>query len=155
MKALTIWQPWATLIAIGAKPYEFRGWMAPSWVCGKRIAIHAGARQVKRSEVEDLLARLALPDIVWTTGLKADLAMPLLERVLREPRCLPLSSVLCTAIIGQPRVGWDVAGEFGGVVNDSDRAGHSNYAWPLTAIEVLTPPVDAKGAQGFWNWSSA
>ena len=25
MLALTIWQPWASLIMIGAKPYEFRG----------------------------------------------------------------------------------------------------------------------------------
>ena len=24
MKGLTIWQPWASLIMIGAKPYEFR-----------------------------------------------------------------------------------------------------------------------------------
>ena len=24
MKALTIWQPWASLIMVGAKPYEFR-----------------------------------------------------------------------------------------------------------------------------------
>jgi len=24
MKALTIWQPWASLIMIGAKPFEFR-----------------------------------------------------------------------------------------------------------------------------------
>jgi hypothetical protein len=30
MKALTIWQPWATLIMIGAKPHEFRGqWIWP------------------------------------------------------------------------------------------------------------------------------
>ena len=26
MKALTIWQPWATLIMLGAKPFEFRRW---------------------------------------------------------------------------------------------------------------------------------
>src|SRR5690348_14114849 len=25
-KALTIWQPWASLIMMGAKPYEFRRW---------------------------------------------------------------------------------------------------------------------------------
>src|SRR4051812_29168039 len=25
-KALTIWQPWATLIVLGAKPHEFRRW---------------------------------------------------------------------------------------------------------------------------------
>lgn len=26
MKALTVWQPWASLIIMGAKPYEFRKW---------------------------------------------------------------------------------------------------------------------------------
>lgn len=26
MKALTIYQPWASLVMIGAKPHEFRGW---------------------------------------------------------------------------------------------------------------------------------
>lgn len=29
MKALSLWQPWATLIAIGAKQYETRGWSTP------------------------------------------------------------------------------------------------------------------------------
>lgn len=24
MRAITIWQPWASLILVGAKPYEFR-----------------------------------------------------------------------------------------------------------------------------------
>lgn len=39
MKALTIWQPWASLIMIGAKPYEFRSWQPPAWLIGKRRAI--------------------------------------------------------------------------------------------------------------------
>jgi hypothetical protein len=26
MKAITLWQPWASLIAIGAKKYETRSW---------------------------------------------------------------------------------------------------------------------------------
>lgn len=43
--ALTVWQPWATLIAIGAKPFEFRGWAAPKAYQGQRIAIHAGSRR--------------------------------------------------------------------------------------------------------------
>lgn len=30
MKALTLWQPWATLIAIGAKKVETRGWRPPA-----------------------------------------------------------------------------------------------------------------------------
>jgi len=32
MKALTIWQPWASLIMAGYKPYEFRGWPAYGYV---------------------------------------------------------------------------------------------------------------------------
>ena len=39
MKAITLWQPWATLIAIGVKPFETR-----SWATSYRgpLAIHAG-----------------------------------------------------------------------------------------------------------------
>src|ERR1700731_1099317 len=58
MKAITIWQPWASLIMIGAKPHEFRGYPAPRFVRGQRIVIHAGARPVKPFEVEDLLRRI-------------------------------------------------------------------------------------------------
>ena len=39
MKALTITQPWATLIAIGAKRFETRGWSTPY---RGPLAIHAG-----------------------------------------------------------------------------------------------------------------
>lgn len=154
MPALTVWQPWATLIAIGAKPYEFRGWEAPRRYRGKRIAIHAGARPVKKEELDDLLLRLqgAKP---WTTALKPELAIPLLERAHMTPQILPRSAVLCTAVLGEPRLGYEVAPEFGGVINDSDRDEHANWAWPVGAIEQLQPPVEARGAQGFWMWGGA
>lgn len=155
MKALTIWQPWASLILIGAKPYEFRGWKVPGFMLGQRIAIHAGARPVKPGEVKDLIARLATPSLAWSTALRAEVALPLLELALRNPSSLPRSSLLCTAVLGQAVNGFSVAGEFGGVVNDSDRAEQANWAWPLSDIEPLVPPVEAKGAQGFWDWSGA
>jgi hypothetical protein len=44
LPALTIWQPWATLVIADCKPYEFRTWPAPRHLWGKRIAIHAAAR---------------------------------------------------------------------------------------------------------------
>lgn len=80
MKALTIWQPWATLVAIGAKPYEFRSWQPPGWLVGQRIAIHAGARPVKPREVIDLVQRLRGEGD--NPCLRADIALPVLERVL-------------------------------------------------------------------------
>jgi len=42
MRALTIKQPWAQLIALGVKRIENRTWLPPNWVMGERIAIHAG-----------------------------------------------------------------------------------------------------------------
>lgn len=43
MRALTIWQPWAWLIAEGHKRIENRTWPVPSYLIGERVAIHAGA----------------------------------------------------------------------------------------------------------------
>lgn len=42
LNAITLHQPWATLIAIGAKTIETRSWPAPRHLLGTRIAIHAG-----------------------------------------------------------------------------------------------------------------
>lgn len=58
--ALTLWQPWATLVAEEFKPYEFRSYPARKGLWGQRIAIHAGARPVKRAEIDDLLVALRL-----------------------------------------------------------------------------------------------
>ena len=151
MKAITIWQPWASLIVAGAKPYEFRGWEPPRSIQGQRIAIHAGARAVKPAEVADLLARLQTTQ-AWTTALRAAVALPLLERWRHEPGLLPLSSIIGSAVLGKPKRAFDIAGEFGGTLNDSDRYEHCNWAWPLTEVAALEPIAPAKGHQGFWDW---
>jgi hypothetical protein len=148
MKALTIWQPWASLIVAGAKPYEFRSWKPPRSLIGQRIAIHAGARKMQRPEIHWLLKELAIRCI------HADIARPILERALNEPNALPLSHVVCTAILGEPKSGAVCAQEFGMAGNDSEREGTFNWGWPLTDIIVLEPPEPARGAQGFWNWSN-
>ncbi|GJD92876.1 hypothetical protein [Methylobacterium iners] len=153
LPCITIWQPWATLIVLGAKPYEFRGWAAPRALRGKRIGIHAGARKVKRDEIADLLVRLR-SDEAWTTCLRPDIAIPILEKAHTSPGILPLSHVLGTAVLGEPVRADQIVGEFGGVLNDSDRAEHCNFAWPLTGILPFEPPIAAKGAQGFWPWTA-
>ena len=47
MKAISLWQPWASAIAVGAKRYETRGW--PAVAGGQRfagwLAIHASKRE--------------------------------------------------------------------------------------------------------------
>ena len=44
MKAISLWQPWASLIACGAKPYETRHWAPPRDLIGQTIAIHAAKK---------------------------------------------------------------------------------------------------------------
>ncbi|MDR3461469.1 MAG: hypothetical protein P4L76_04040 [Beijerinckiaceae bacterium] len=148
LPALTVWQPWASLIAIGAKPYEFRRWSAPRAYRGKRIAVHAGARPIRKEELRDLILRLR-DEGAMGTALVVEPALELLDRVLTSPGILPLSHVVCTAILGVPERATELvpAG-----LADSDRIDHSIWAWPLTAIQHLEPPRPAKGAQGFWTW---
>lgn len=150
MKALTVWQPWASLIIAGWKPHEFRGYPAPRFAVGQRIVIHAGARPPKRGEIADLIHRLGSADDAWTTGLLAE-ALPFLERVMLSPGMLPLSAGLGTALLGQA-VRADQLVQPGITIADSDRLVHSNWGWPLSEIERFEPPVPCKGAQGFWSW---
>lgn len=153
MKALTIWQPWASLIALGVKPYEFRSWSAHKSIVGQRIAIHAGARKPKVLEVHSMLLQLKSDD-AWKSGLSMDLdkAIPYLEAVLDGSAYMPTGVVVCTAILGAPISAAQIVHEFGGPVYDGDSDDQTNFAWPLTDIKQVMPPVEVKGMQGFWNF---
>lgn len=151
MKALTIWQPWASLIMIGAKPYEFRKWDFATRVpeiTDERIVIHAGARPVRRAEVLDLIDRMKSGE----SSLVDSVARPLLDRLLEAHKCqgvLPLACGLGTAKIGKAARAVDL---FGHRVSDSSRIDHQMWAWPLSEIDHWQEPVDCRGFQGFWNW---
>ncbi len=164
MKALTIYQPWASLIMCGAKPYEFRGWSprerggAYAALIGQRIVIHASAKAIARDEINVLLMVLALRDrsedlarAANATCLHADRAMPVLNQALEN--VLALGAGLGTAILGKPRSGFDIAEEFGlPRINDSERDEHANFGWPMLDVEVWDQPVPMRGLQGFWKW---
>lgn len=151
--ALTVWAPWSSLIIEGWKPYEFRGWdyrrRRPDLV-GKRIAIHAGARPVKRTEVAELLSRIARKN-----SRVSEAAAPFLERAHLSPAMVPLAAVVGTAVIGVPIECRTLFGSGVLTYPDSDRVEHQAWAWPLSQIERFATPVPARGAQGFWKWAGA
>jgi hypothetical protein len=150
MKALTIWQPWATLVMIGAKPYEFRRWdyrERARHLEGQRIVIHAGARPVKLTEVQDIMDRME----DRLSSLRAELAMPLLRRLEAAHKCrgvVELAAGLGTAILGRPK---RVDALFNSPA-DSDRIDHHMWAWPLTDIRPFVCRIPMRGLQGFWEW---
>lgn len=153
LKVLTVWQPWASLIIEGAKPFEFRGWRPPASLVGQRIVIHAAARKESADEVRTLLYQLMKGgQAAAMTCLRPDIAIPILQRA--QGRLL--SCGLGTAVVGEPRNGFDIAREFGvEFANDSDRDGHANWGWPMENIERWPEPVPARGRQGLWNWPTA
>lgn len=159
-KALTIWQPWASLIILRAKPFEFRGWKFTdkphlAKLVGQRIVIHAGARRPPQSELDDILYRID----EGVSALDATIARPLVKQMRAalhsrgkeaDLHMAPLGVALGTAVIGEPRSVLDI---FKDTVADSDRLDDSLYGWPMTDIERFETPIPSAGAQGFWNWS--
>jgi hypothetical protein len=149
MKALTIWQPWASLIMAGAKPWEWRGWRAPRGIIGRRIVIHAGARKPLQKEIVAIIEGIQIGD----SSLIADIALNFFDRV---PLCsYHLACGLGTAILGEsiPALDWAQQHDKSGL--DSDRIDDSKWAWPLTDIQPFEPPIPCRGVQGFWNWPSS
>lgn len=164
MKAFSLWQPWASLVMVGAKPFEFRNQSFLNFRSyrngpgiGERVVLQAAKRPVRPAEVEDLLRRLDSPED--TTGLIAEQARELLLRVraAHKYRLLPLGAALGTVKMGKPRNAGELFGgrprTMGGLVpEDSDR-GLFNWAWPMLEVKAFDAPIPLRGAQGFFQCS--
>lgn len=156
MKALTVWQPWASLIMIGAKPWEFRRWNFADRphlqrLIGQRIVLHAGARKPTLIECDDIIGRI----FEGESALDSGLALPLIRNLMSEiasraPLSVPLGAALGTVVLGSPRRCADI---FDGVIADSDRIDQHMYGWPVLNPKPFPEPIPSAGAQGFWNWS--
>ena len=63
---LSLWQPWASLLLLDdCKVHETRGWEPPSYLIGRRFAIHAAARTVRPAELGAKLHQLCLDRFGW------------------------------------------------------------------------------------------
>lgn len=135
MKAITLWQPWATLIAIGAKRYETRSW--PTRYRGP-IAIHAAKRAPGDLELNLMLSLLAsgrVPDLPAIDELPLGVIVATAELV----NCTRMAGAI---VRSQPELERDV-GDW--------RTGR--YAWELANVQALPTPIPARGAQGLWEWT--
>ena len=152
MYAITLHQPWATLIALGIKTVETRSWPAPERLLGRIIAVHAGRRLVRR------------PGECIERELRARLGEDWI-------RAMPAGAVLATGTLaGMARVEYvdpmtghavhDIDTEMGCAVRTGrtliDPWGDFNagrWLWFLDDMEALPEPVPAVGRQSFWRWT--
>lgn len=129
--AVTLWQPWACLVEVGAKPYETRHFKIPARLLGKRVAIHAASRpcfvdfdQDTIDAIEDAFGRCS-----WN-------------------HWLPRGCITCTTVLAESipveRVAHDTFGDYS----------PGRWAWRLEDVRPVVPHVAAKGRQQIgWAWA--
>jgi hypothetical protein len=147
MRAISLTQPWASLIAIGAKTIETRSW--PTLYRGP-IAIHAakGFPTWARNECWDEPFRRVLTDAQLVDfGGDANLGHHATARFSR----LPLGAIVAVAVLvairptDEVREGISLQEQHFGDYSD-DR-----FAWELREVLPLSRPVSCRGALGLWE----
>lgn len=174
--ALTLWQPWASLVAEGVKTIETRSWKAPDDLIGDTIAIHAAARKPRRHvPVGDWL-----PYRAGDTGpYRMELYAQGVPGAPQSPVPLPLGAIVATARLEAclPMVSWNdpqqrngehrlfvgpgdlwQTRERGPARDISDQLPYGDFApgrwaWMLTDVDRLDEPIPAKGRQRLWQWN--
>jgi hypothetical protein len=142
MKALTLHEPWASLIAYGWKEVETR-----DWYTGYRgpLAIHAANRKPDPTE----LSRITF--ILAHRGFEVPpLTFGAVVCVCHLAACIP------TRLVGfatkklkpefYPRRGWELELQFGNY--DAGR-----WAWILRDVQRLDRPLAARGMRKLWSLS--
>lgn len=131
MKALSLIQPWASLVANGAKHWETRSWRTHF---RGPVAIHAS--KGFPGEYRDLCW---LEDFATALEFATDRALPLgaIVAVVEITDCLPTSEWL------QKHQSYPEE-DFGGY-------GPNRFAWHIENVRKLTTPIPCSGNRGFWN----
>lgn len=138
MKTLPLWQPWASLVAVGAKRVETRGWPAPLSIVGQRIAIHATkgglSKRDEREFLKDPVFHAALGSLVDD---------------------LPRGAIVCTAVLSRCRAittmhARELAQRNPREFTFGDYT-PGRYAWVLEDVQPVDPPVPCKGSQGIFD----
>lgn len=148
MMALTLHQPWASLIMIGAKSHEFRPWRLGPANRRVPIVMHAAARRVVSDDVNELLEGIVEGQHNFLGHGDRVKAAELLERWRYDPAALPLGAALGTVVFGDPV---RAADEFTPLPGYS-QVDPAIWAWPVIYVEPWPEPVPASGSQGLWRW---
>lgn len=164
MKALSLTQPWATLVAIGAKRIETRSWAT---TYRGPLAIHAakGLASVggKSGYVEfctaneyvyAALEHAGLVPFTWNQDALFALPFGAIVATCRLVDCVPTTHIMKAFGAYGPtdasggRTLWQLTDQeltFGDYTS-------GRWAWLLADIKALPEPVPCKGALGLWEW---
>ncbi len=135
MKAITLWQPWATLVATGAKNYETRSW---STKYRGPLAIHAAKR---KPEYKVLAFWGTVRDALDEAGFRFDFPLGAVVATCELVDVFPVEQI------------WHELKDLPFEVEFGDWSA-GRFAWQLSNIKLIDPAIPARGSQGFWEWSN-
>lgn len=143
MRAITLHQPWASLIAEGVKTTETRSWSPPGWLLGDRIAIHAAKRApsqlfpITDGETYGFLNVKDMPrgKVVATARLAGAGKVLDYQSDLEEGHVWVKEQYVASAIKTDPYGDYSVG----------------RWIWFLEDIRKLDKPIPAKGMQRIWQ----
>lgn len=171
MKALTLTQPWATLVALGAKRIETRSW---STKYRGPLLIHAaaglgpvGGKRGLRELIEQQPFNAALcdvgsngmidwwgKDIVDVLPLGAIVAVcNLVECDETDPDVWPGPGRYVYGNRNNPDFRFDLDWPVGEPERSFGDYSPGRYMWFLTNIRALPEPMPARGALGLWDYT--
>ena len=125
MKAISLWQPWASYIAVGMKRFETRHW---STSYRGPLAIHAAKRRLTEDE-QYLLEDYPLPAPVFPLG--AIVATCELVDCIRMTDALIANRERRELCLGN----WEPG----------------RFAWALIDVIALSAPIPMRGRQGLFD----
>ena len=157
MKAITLTQPHATLMAIGAKIFETRSWQTSH---RGETAIHAaqglgpvgGRKGLAALCNTEPFRSVLLERFWWPMGSTADF--------LYDPAAyLPLGCILATVRFYDIVPTFELGGTGPEILSDQERAfgdySAGRYAWLSSNLHAFSKPIKAKGALSLWEWDGA
>lgn len=143
MLALSLLQPWASLIAMGEKTVESRNWRTDRK--NLRIAIHA-SKNLSGSD-KNLCMCAPFAEVLRAHGHYSWKTLPFGAVIATAElvHCIPGKMAL--NLMRDGKLGARYEEEFGNFDGD-DR-----WAWILKDVQVLDRPIPAKGSLGLWQWA--
>lgn len=150
MKVITLTQPWASLVAIGAKHYETRGWSTKHRGI---LAIHAAKGWT--ADDRELCSEEPFVSALCDAGLTT---LGHLDRLRGHILCV-VDLVDC---VSTGPSGWYEVEHFARFhqvpvspaphEKDFGNYGPNRFAWIMRDVRPLATPVPARGALGLWNF---
>lgn len=143
MKSITLWQPWASLMAVGAKRVETRWWPAPRTLQkDEAVAIHAAVRAPWKGFNE--MSGMAISAAIEAFG----------KFGIEKPELLPTGCVVAVCVFQCCRPTDILLDE----VSTKERLfgdySAGRYGWELPLLYRLPEPIAARGQQGLWEWEA-